>query len=113
MREIRNARITNTQLGTEDHGIFTAWINVEYDGGGQGFGGFALDEPMKDEVGKFLGRVGTAYGMNFVKGIMEAVGAESWEKLPKMHCRVDGDSQRIYRIGHIIKDKWFNPEECK
>ena len=33
-----NAKITSTHLGQEDHGIFTAWLQLDYGGSGQGFG---------------------------------------------------------------------------
>jgi hypothetical protein len=112
---IKNALIESTMLGWEDHGILTAWLTFTYDGAGQGFGGYSLDEPIKKD-GKFLYRRGTDYGMQFIEGIMKAVGATSWEKLKGMHCRVETDSQsdwggKIIRIGHIIKEQWFSPEE--
>lgn len=113
--EIRNAVISSTTLGWEDHGILTCWVQLDYSGAGQGFGGYALDEPKFEggnQSGKFLGRFGTDFGMQFVAGILKAVGSESWEKLKGMHCRAYiGSDGRIDRIGHIIKDEWFDPLE--
>ena len=37
------AKITSTHLGWEDHGIFTAWLTVDYETGGtQGIGTHCL-----------------------------------------------------------------------
>lgn len=37
------ARIARVEVGPEDHGMHTAWLFLEWDGGGQGFGGIVLD----------------------------------------------------------------------
>ena len=89
----KNARISSTQL---THAPMTAWINLEFDGAAQGFGGHYL--------------VGPAMA-NFIKGVMSALEADSWEDLQGMHCRAFGDSGKIWSIGHIIKDKWFDLEK--
>ncbi len=112
---IKNALIESTMLGWEDHGILSCMVYMAFDGSGQGFGGYALDEPISKD-GKFLYRRGTDYGMQFIEGILKAVGADSWEKLKGMHCRVQTDSDhsfggRIVKIGHILKDQWFDPDE--
>lgn len=107
---IKNARIKSTHLGREDHGIMTCYLHLEYEGAGQGFGGYALDNPVKDEDGKFLRREGRAYGMEFICAILRTLEVDSWEKLPGTHLRVDADFHEIKAIGHIIKEKWFNPK---
>ena len=71
------AKITKTALGYEDHGIFTAWLSLDYGGGGQGAGGYALDE--YDEPKKR--RVGHKCGMDFIIGVLAACGVDSWEKV--------------------------------
>lgn len=111
MSERENAIIESTMLGTEDHGIFTCWLSLKFEGCGQGFGGYGLDEPTH-ENGQFKGRVGSAYGMDFIMGILKALGVESWEALKGTHCRVERSERfgRIDRIGHILKDQWFDPE---
>lgn len=109
-REIKNAKISGTMLGYEDHGILTCMISLDYGGGGQGFGGYGLDAPRK-ENGKFIGRFGTAYGMEFIARILKAVGVDKWEDLKGKHVRVGASWTKVCRIGHIIEDKWFNPDE--
>lgn len=107
--EIKNAKIKSTSLGVEDHGIFTAYLNIEGDGWGCGFGGFGLDEYSKNE-GK---RIGHAFGVDFIKGILETLDVLTWEKLPGTFLRVEakGLGGGITRIGHPIKEVWFDPKE--
>ncbi len=73
--------IKSTHLGDEDHGIVTAYVHVEWPGGGIGVGGYCLDKPLKVD-GKFIRRQGTAYGLDHLMQIMATVGVDRWEKLP-------------------------------
>lgn len=105
-------------LGYEDHGIMTCMIDLDYgDSGHQGFGGYGLDEPKKDEKGKHIGRFGSAYGMQFIKEILEVVGVEKWEDLVGKYIRVRFNDEsadwgnKIEAIGNITKDKWFSPKD--
>lgn len=110
--EIQNALIKSTSLGYEDHGILTCWLHLDFGGSCQGFGGYALDEPIKDREGKFVERVPTVATGKWVKGILEVVGVEKWEALSGKHIRVereDGWNGKIRRIGHFLEDKWFDP----
>ncbi len=77
----RIAKITQTMLGYEYHGIFTAQVFVDYGGSGQGIGGYCLDEPVRDDAGDHIGRRGTAYGMEWIARFMRACGVDSWEKV--------------------------------
>ena len=108
--ETRNARITGTTLGVEDHGIFSCMLHLDYGGAMQGFGGFSLDEPIKDANGKFLRRQGSALGAEFLMRVLAVTGASSWEKLPGTPVRVRADYNKVYAIGHYIEERWFYPE---
>ncbi|NWL13271.1 hypothetical protein DM793_18565 [Paenarthrobacter nitroguajacolicus] len=74
--------IKSTRLGVEDHGVMTATLNIEWSGGGIGVGGYTLDSPRKDDSGKHLGRIGTAYGLDHIMRLLETVGVDRWEQLP-------------------------------
>ena len=75
----RIAKITGTMLGVEDHGIFTAMVYVEYGGGAQGIGGFALACPThKTEEFVFNGN---DYAAKFILGVLSAAGVPTWERL--------------------------------
>lgn len=71
------AKIEDVSLGYEDHGILTCWLHLSYGTGGQGAGGYALDE--FDEATRE--RRGTAYGCEFIIRLMRACGVEEWSKM--------------------------------
>jgi len=107
-REIKNARIRSTRLGVEDHGIFSAYLDLDYGGGGQSFGGYALDGcPVERRAGSK--RVPTRFAGLFIARVLEVLEVGTWEKLPGTFCRVDSDWGNVYRIGHPLKDLWFDP----
>lgn len=99
-REIRNARITSTTFGIEDHGMMTFSLHLDAGGCGQGAGGYGLDS------GEGSKPSGHAYGA--IRKILETLEVDTWEKLPGTFCRMDSDYGKVYRLGHIIKDQWFD-----
>ena len=98
MKNIVNAKIDSTSLGTEGHGIMTLFLHLSYDGStAQSFGGYNLTNASA------LAR--------WIKGIMDVVGVESWEDLSGKFIRVEmAPDQRIARIGNLLEDKWFDPK---
>jgi hypothetical protein len=105
--EIKNAIITGTILGKEDHGIFsTVYLYLDYGSSGQGFCGYSLNTPNGEEDT----HIGTAWGMEFILRIMDVLEVTSWEKLPGTHCRVKAEHSKVHAIGHILKNKWFDPK---
>lgn len=97
MAEITNAKITSTMLGLEDHGIPTCFVNLEWPGAGQGFGGYDLRH----------------YGIEFITKTCAAVGVEKWEDLRGKVCRIRHDHRKVYAIGHIVEDRWYEPEASR
>ena len=75
----RIAKIESTDLAFHNGSILTAYLHVSYgDGLAQGIGGYGLDRydtAKKD-------RIGTAYGCEFIRRVMQACGVERWEDLP-------------------------------
>ncbi len=105
--EIVNARIESTMLGIEDHGIMTFTIMLDYGGSAQGYGGYAMDS--YDKVNKK--RIGSAFGIESIRAVLEAVGVTRWEDLKGKYVRVEregGWSGKIFAIGHLIESKWCN-----
>ncbi len=92
-----NAVITGTTLGPEGHGILSAILTLDYgDGTAQGFGGYNL----------------TRCCGTFVRRVLEVAGVDCWEKLAGRAVRVkreDGFNGRAVRLGHYIRDDWFDP----
>lgn len=103
-----NAMIHRADIYIEDHGILTAFLDLEFDGSAQGFGGYGFDWVPKKE---------RRYSQNcalFIRRVLDTVGKRSWDKLPGTAVRVkreDGWGSRIVAIGHITKNQWFNPQE--
>lgn len=109
VQETKNAIIESSTLGPESHGIFSAYLHLNYGGSGQSFGGYALDKHNGERDARST-RLGTEYGMEFIRRVLITVGVESWEKLKGQHIRVRADYGKVYAIGHFIEDKWFEPE---
>lgn len=82
------ATIRRTELGREDHGIMTAFLHTEWQGGGVSVGGMGLDEPFRDTDGRFVERRATAYGLDHIMRLIDTVGVASWEKLAGAKCIV-------------------------
>lgn len=110
--EIRNAKITRTSLGIEDHGILTCVLHLDYGGSSQGAGNYSLDQPVH-EGGKFVGRRGRAAGMEFIRRILETLRVDYWEDLPGTYIRVrqGGGDEGVVAIGHITQDRWLDFKE--
>lgn len=104
--ETRNAVITGTMLGVEDHGILTAFLYLDYGGSGQGFGGYALD----GNAGKTWQSGGNICG-RFIRRVLETVGVERWEDLKGKNIRAQADWGKVYAIANILRDNWYNPAE--
>jgi hypothetical protein len=103
MNEIRNAKISSTHLGVEDHNITTAMLTLDYGGVCQGFGGWSLDTPKKIN-GKFVKRVGTAFGMEFIMQILETleVGETSGELLSSANPRPQDNRYRTHHQRQVV-----------
>jgi len=103
--EIQNAQITEVDLGTEDHGQLGVCITFSGEGWGQGFGwyGFGrINTPITDP-----------YGIEFIRRILTTFEVNDWSKLKGIYARIKRDEPDgpIRAIGHITKEKWFEPRE--
>lgn len=106
---IKNARITSTMLGREDHGIMTFMIYIDAGDFSCGVGGFCLDEFNTTTQT----RVFRAESMEVISKILDVVGVDKWEDLPGKHIRFEdvGWGSTVTKIGNIITDKWFDMRE--
>ena len=96
----KNAIIESARLTSEDHGLLSAWLILDYGSTGQGF----------------LPKHFTHYDVNaphyaghFIWRCMEVAGVTEWSKMPGKTIRARCDNGKVYAIGHIIKDDWFDP----
>jgi hypothetical protein len=85
------------------------WLHLDYGGTGQGFGGHSLMLGPDFKHRKDCER-GPNYAGVYLDSILRIADAGSWDKLPGKTIRADSDSGKVYGIGHIVKDKWFYPE---
>ncbi len=113
MKQMENGKISDTMLGREDHGILTCYLGIDFDSTHQSFGGYGFDEYVSDREGAHV-RLGNAFGMEFIRCVLYTLEVDRWEKLVGLNIRVrrSGTSYNsgITAIGHIIKDRWFDPE---
>jgi len=84
-----------------DHGVLTAWIDLDYGSCVQSFGGFSLYRPGSDVAGIRAG--------HFIWRVLEVSGASHWDQLPGKPVRALGDDASVKAIGHFLRDDWFDP----
>jgi hypothetical protein len=101
--EVKNAVIEKAYFDNE-RGL-TAWLQLNYGGSGQGFGGYMLYIPKDwshhENQKNFAG--------HFIYRVLEVAGVEDWAKLPGRTIRVMADMSKVHAIGHIVNDDWFDP----
>ena len=103
-----NAKISSVTLSMADHGCLTFGLVMKGEGWGQMFGGWCLGHG-------YLGAKtfeGSAFGLECLMRIMDAIGVERWEDLEGKYCRIRRDRGGIIvAIGNIITDHWFDVRE--
>ncbi len=106
----QNAIIKSAKITAEDHGMLTVWLELDYGGCFQGFGGYNLHSISGD----FKQCRANVCG-HFVWRVMEVAGVYDWSDVAGKCVRVrredDNFSAKVLAIGHIIKDDWFNPKK--
>ncbi len=104
--EEKNAIIKSAKITSGDRGFLDCWLDLDYGGCGQGFGGWCLYLPKSfthHELKSFAG--------HHLFRIMEIAGVESWDALPGKSIRVRANHSKVEEIGHIIKDDWYCPRK--
>ena len=107
--EIVNARIKSARITNADHGCLTIWIDLDYGSAGQGFGGYNLYSPAMWE--SIDNNAHKNYAGHWIWRVMEVAEVNDWNDLKGKTVRVEIRNGLVYKIGHILKDKWFCPKE--
>lgn len=97
----KNAIIDSVSLKLSRGFMIDVWVNVKFDCGNQGFGGYCLFNTSRQEDGDFAGR--------YIAKLFEVVDVERWEDLTHKPIRIVHTNSKISKIGHIYKDIWLDP----
>lgn len=107
--QIRNAIIQGISLRMENGFVLTAYITLAMDLGNQNFGGYILHlnaESPNHAIAKKNNFAGV-----FIERVLAIAGVQAWEQLPGRPVRIKNDHDKIYSIGHIFNDQWFDPDQ--
>ncbi len=104
--KLENGKIASVSLSIEDHGCLTAWLHIEFNGGGCGFGGYMLGKASGGNL------EGKGYAAEFIVRCLNVVGVGKWEDLQGKPVRTvnEGLGGCILAIGHFLKDEWYSPK---
>jgi len=102
---VKNAIIKSVSIDIERE-ILTGWIELDYGGYSQSFGGYFLHMQDNDENKKN----NNLYAGHFIMRCMQIGGVQKWEDLKGKTIRVISDNNKIYAIGHIVINDWFDIE---
>ena len=106
--EIRNAVIKSARIDTSDRDLLSVWLDLDYGGTGQGFGGHSLYLPKS--YSHHAESLKANFAGHFIWRVMEIAGVTNWDDLPGKTIRARCEHSGVHAIGHIVKDDWFDPE---
>ena len=99
-------RVSSFKLGTEDHGIMTFWVHLDFNGSGQAFGGYCMDsfDQQSDK------RCGSAFGTECVLRLLRCFNVEDIGEIKGKPCMALYDnykpfSSKIIGLAPLPSDK--------
>ncbi len=104
---VENGKVASVSISIEDHGCLTAWLFIDFNGGGCGFGGYMLG---KADGGNIPGK---GYAAEYIVRCLKTVGVGKWEDMAgePIRCLNEGIGGGIVAIGNYLKDEWFCPRK--
>lgn len=110
--EIKNAKINKADIQFDRGTFLCAWLDLDYDHSGQGFGGWVLLN--RHLAFKKNTSMGDGYGIEYIGRLMDTLEVEKWSDLQGTPCRAMIDEHNMaIAVGHYLKDKWFFPEDLR
>ena len=103
---VRNAIIKSVSIDIE-RGILTGWIELDYGGYSQLLSGEFFLHMQDNYENKKNNNQSPGH---FIMRSMQIGGVQRWEDLKGKTIRVISDNDKIYAIGHIVINDWFDIE---
>ena len=109
--KVENGVIESVTITNDEHGCLTAWLNLNFNGGGCGMGGFHLG---RGQGGNLEDDPGKSYCAEWISRCIVSLtdtGYGTWEGLKGKPIRAlsEGLGGGIVAVGHFFQDKWFCP----
>lgn len=95
---VLNAEISSTHFGFTQDGNFTAILGIKGDEWEVAHGGLKLQE------------IPNACGI--IADLLATLELPNWESLKGAYIRILSVGDKISKIGHLIKNKWFSFDEA-
>ena len=102
-KSIKNAKIVDAKISLERGMFLTINLALDYGGSRQAFGGIVLAKTDKEP---------TVLPCIWLLQLLAQFEVESFSGLVGLPCRVYSNDNKVYRIGHFLKDVWFDPEDA-
>lgn len=109
---IENGRITNADIMFSRGFILDCWLTLEFDGSGQGFGGYVLGgNPFDTSAACARHHDQRNLAADFIGGVMAVADVEKFSELVGKVIRVRRETSfgPIVAIGHPFKERWYEP----
>lgn len=113
MSTIENGRITHADIMFSRGFILDCWLTLEFDGSGQGFGGYVLGgNPFDTTAACARHHEQRNLAADFIGGVMAVADVEKFSHLVGKVIRVRRETSfgTIEAIGHAFKDRWYEPK---
>lgn len=111
---IENGIITDADIKFSGGFILDCWLMLQFEGTGQGFGGYVLGgNPFDTTAACARHDRQKNLAADFIGGVMAVAGVESFSELKGKVIRVERETLMgpIIAIGHPINDRWYRPRD--
>lgn len=112
---VTNATISSASIVIERGFALSGWVHVEFEGGGQGFGGYVLGGIGDEKVPSAQHHKQPNLAAEWLVGVMRAAGVDNLKDCAGKVIRIAKDDEwaTIRAIGHAVKnDRWFEPAKA-